>query len=58
MNKPEKVSTISLFMIERMLEIEFRDEELDLRTSIGVIKVDTVAIRSGKMSDNVDGVDE
>ena len=47
------MATIGLFMIVRFLETKLRDEELNLRTAISVIQVDTVSIRSGKMTDDV-----
>lgn len=52
------MTTISLLMIKGMLEIKLRNEEFDLRTAIRVIEIDRGAIRGGKMSNNVERVDE
>ena len=54
----QEVTTIGLFMIEGMLKIKFRNEELDLGTAFGVIEIDTVSIIGGEMSDNMERVNE
>ena len=54
----EEMTTIGLFMIERVLQVEFRDEVFDLGTAIRVIEIDTVTIWSRKMTDNMHGIDK
>ena len=39
-------------------EVKFRNEELDLRATVRIIEVNVVTIRSGKMADEVHGIDD
>lgn len=52
------MTTIGRFIVEGFLETDFRDEVFDLRTAIGVIKVDIVSIRSSEMTDNMHRIDK
>ena len=44
-------------MIEGMLEVKFRNQVFNLRTTFRIIEIDGITIRSREMRDNVHGID-
>ena len=52
------MSTVGRFVVKRMFQFEFRDEEFNLRASFRIVEVDTGAIRSREMADDMHRIDK
>ena len=52
------MSTVGLFVIERVLQVEFRDEVFKLRTAFRIIEVNGSAIVSREMTDDMHRIDK